>query len=53
MALMRLAVAEVQRFPMLADHGQPTARQLSTEMAARFLGEMAQYRRVRNAAAFA
>jgi AcrR family transcriptional regulator len=42
MALMRLAVAEVQRFPELASTVSRTARQLSTEMAARFLGEMAQ-----------
>jgi AcrR family transcriptional regulator len=41
MALMRLAVAEVQRFPELASTVSRTARQLSTEMAARLLGEMA------------
>ncbi|WP_324407666.1 TetR/AcrR family transcriptional regulator C-terminal domain-containing protein [Bradyrhizobium sp.] len=42
MALMRLAVAEAQRFPDLASDVSRTARQLSTEVAARFLGEMAQ-----------
>jgi AcrR family transcriptional regulator len=42
MALMRLAVAEVQRFPDLASTVSLAARQLSTEVAARFLGEMAQ-----------
>jgi AcrR family transcriptional regulator len=42
MALMRLAVAEAQRFPDLASNVSCTARQLSTEVAARFLGEMAQ-----------
>ncbi len=42
MALMRLAVAEVQRFPDLASTVSRAARQLSTEAAARFLGEMAQ-----------
>jgi AcrR family transcriptional regulator len=42
MALMRLAVAEATRFPDLASTVSRTARQLSTEVAARFLGEMAQ-----------
>jgi AcrR family transcriptional regulator len=42
MALMRLAVAEAKRFPDLASTVSRTARQLSTEVAARFLGEMAQ-----------
>lgn len=42
MALMRLAVAEAQRFPDLASNVSRTARRLSTEVAARFLGEMAQ-----------
>lgn len=41
-ALMRLAVAEAQRFPDLASTVSRAARQLSTEVAARFLGEMAQ-----------
>jgi AcrR family transcriptional regulator len=42
MALMRLAIAEAQRFPDLASTVSRAARQLSTEVAARFLGEMAQ-----------
>jgi AcrR family transcriptional regulator len=42
MGLMRLAIAEAQRFPELASHVSRTARQLSTEVAARFLGGMAQ-----------
>jgi AcrR family transcriptional regulator len=42
MALMRLAVAETQRFPDLASTVSRSARQLSTEIAARFLGELAQ-----------
>ena len=41
MALMRLAAAEVQRFPELASSVSRAARQLSTEVAARLLGEMA------------
>ena len=39
--LMRLAVAEVQRFPDLASTVSQTARRLHAEMAAHFLGEMA------------
>jgi AcrR family transcriptional regulator len=42
MGLMRLAIAEAQRFPDLASTVSRTARQLSTEVASRFLGEMAQ-----------
>ena len=42
MALMRLAIAETRRFPDLASTVSRSARQLSTEVAARFLGEMAQ-----------
>ena len=42
MALMRLAIAEAQRFPDLASTVSRAARQLSTEVAARFQGEMAQ-----------
>jgi AcrR family transcriptional regulator len=42
MALMRLAVAETQRFPDLGSTVSRAARQLSTEVAARLLGEMAQ-----------
>ena len=41
MALMRLAVAEVNRFPELASQVSRTAQQLSTEVAVGFLGEMA------------
>jgi AcrR family transcriptional regulator len=42
MALMRLAIAETQRFPDLGTTVSRAARQLSTEVAARLLGEMAQ-----------
>jgi len=41
-ALMRLAIAEVHRFPDLASTVSRTARELSTEVAARHLGEMTQ-----------
>jgi AcrR family transcriptional regulator len=41
LGLMRLAIAEAQRFPDLASNVSRTARQLSTEVAARFLGEVA------------
>jgi AcrR family transcriptional regulator len=41
MALMRLAIAEVNRFPELASTVSRTAQRLSTEVAARYLGEMA------------
>jgi AcrR family transcriptional regulator len=41
MALMRLAIAEVNRFPDLASTVSRTAQRLSTEVAARYLGEMA------------
>jgi hypothetical protein len=40
MELMRLAVAEARRFPDLASTVSRTARELSTEVAARHLGEM-------------
>jgi AcrR family transcriptional regulator len=40
--LMRLAIAEVQRFPDLASSVSRTARELSTEVAVRFLREIAQ-----------
>src|SRR5215475_11557418 len=40
--LMRLAIAEVQRFPDLASSVSRSARELSTEVAARFLREIAQ-----------
>ena len=39
---MRLAIAEAQRFPDLASTVSRAARELSTEVAARLLGEMAQ-----------
>jgi AcrR family transcriptional regulator len=42
MALMRLAVAEAQRFPDLASTVSRTARQLSTEVAAGLLSELTQ-----------
>ena len=40
--LMRLAVAEVQRFPDLAAKVSRTARDLSTELGVRLLGELTQ-----------
>ena len=51
--LMRLAIAEVQRFPDLASSVSRTARQLSTEVAAEFLGEMAKTGEFRKLPAFA
>lgn len=42
MKLMRLAIAEAQRFPDLASTVSRTARELSTELGARFLREIAQ-----------
>jgi AcrR family transcriptional regulator len=42
MGLMRLAVAEARRFPDLASTVSRTTRELSTEVAARRLGEMTQ-----------
>jgi AcrR family transcriptional regulator len=53
MALMRLAVAEVNRFPELASTVSRTAQQLSAEVAARFLGEMAQTDEIGTLPAFA
>jgi AcrR family transcriptional regulator len=41
-ALMRLAVAETQRFPDLASAVSRTAYEISTEVGARLLGEMTQ-----------
>jgi AcrR family transcriptional regulator len=52
-ALMRLAAAEAQRFPDLANTVSRAARQLSTEVAARFLGEMAQSSELGTLPAFA
>jgi AcrR family transcriptional regulator len=42
MRLMRLAIAEAQRFPDLASSVSRTARELSTELGARFLRDMTQ-----------
>jgi AcrR family transcriptional regulator len=42
MALLRLAVAEVNRFPDIASQVSRTAQRLSTEVAAGFLSDMAQ-----------
>jgi AcrR family transcriptional regulator len=53
MALMRLAAAEVQRFPDLASSVSRTARQLSTEVAARLLSEIAQHGELGTLPAFA
>lgn len=53
MALMRLAAAEVQRFPDLASSVSRAARELSTEVAARFLGEMTQSGELAGLPAFA
>jgi AcrR family transcriptional regulator len=52
-ALMRLAAAEAQRFPDLASTVSRAARQLSTEVAARVLGEMAQSSELGTLPAFA
>jgi AcrR family transcriptional regulator len=41
MALMRIAIAEVNRFPELASTVSRTAQRLSAEVTARYLGEMA------------
>jgi AcrR family transcriptional regulator len=53
MGMMRLAVAEVQRFPDLASAVSQTARERSTELAARLLGEMAQSSELGTLPAFA
>jgi AcrR family transcriptional regulator len=53
MALMRLAIAETQRFPDLAHTVSRAARQLSAGVAARFLGEMAQSSELGTLPAFA
>jgi AcrR family transcriptional regulator len=52
-ALLRLAVAEVNRFPDLASKVSRTAQQLSTEVAAHFLGDMAQSDAIGRLPAFA
>jgi AcrR family transcriptional regulator len=53
MGLMRLAVAEAGRFPDIASSVIRTARALSTEVAARRLGEMTQSDQLGALAAFA
>jgi AcrR family transcriptional regulator len=52
-ALMRLAVAEARRFPDLASTVSRTARDLSTELGVRLLGELAQSGKVSSLPAFA
>jgi AcrR family transcriptional regulator len=52
-ALMRLAVAEVRRFPDLASTVSRTARDLSTELGVRLLGELAQSDELSSLPAFA
>jgi AcrR family transcriptional regulator len=51
--LMRLAVAEVRRFPDLAAQVSRTARNLSTELGVRLLGELTQSGELRSLPAFA
>ena len=53
MGLMRLAIAEAHRFPDLASTVSRTAFQLSTEAAAKLLGEMTQSDELGKLAAFA
>jgi AcrR family transcriptional regulator len=53
MGMIRLAVAEVQRFPDLASTVGRAARERSTELAARLLGEMAQSSELGTLPAFA
>jgi AcrR family transcriptional regulator len=52
-ALMRLAVAEARRFPDLASNVSRTARDLSTELGVRLLGELAQSDELSSLPAFA
>jgi hypothetical protein len=52
-ALMRLAIAEVQRFPDLASTVSQTAREAGAELAARLLGEVAQSSELGTLPAFA
>jgi AcrR family transcriptional regulator len=52
-ALMRLAIAEVQRFPDLASTVSQTAREAGAELAARLLGEVAQFSELGTLPAFA
>jgi AcrR family transcriptional regulator len=51
--LMRLAIAEVHRFPDLASTVSRTARERGAELAARLLGEMAQSSELGTLSAFA
>lgn len=53
MALLRVAVAEVNRFPELASEVSRAAHRQSTEVAARYLGEMAQTDEIGTLPAFA
>jgi AcrR family transcriptional regulator len=53
LALMRLAIAEAYRFPDLASAVNRTARELSTDLGARLLGDMTQSDEVRLLPAFA
>lgn len=53
MALLRLAIAEVNRFPEIASQVSRNAQQLSTEVAVGFLGEMAQTDEIGQLPAFA
>ena len=52
-ALMRLAVAEARRFPDLASTVSRTARDLSTDLGVRLLGELTQSGELRSLPAFA
>ncbi len=52
-ALMRLAIAEARRFPDLASTVSRTARDLSTELGVRLLGELTQSDELRSLPAFA
>ena len=52
-ALMRLAIAEAHRFPDLASTVSRTARDLSTELGVRLLGELAQSDELSSLPAFA
>ena len=53
MALLRLAIAEVNRFPEIASQVSRNAQQLSTEVAVGFLGEMVQTDEIGRLPAFA
>jgi AcrR family transcriptional regulator len=53
MALLRLAIAEVNRFPEIASQVSRNAQQLSTQVAVGFLGEMAKTDEIGQLPAFA